>query len=134
MPTIGHRLKEERKRLGLNQTAFAELGGVKRKAQGNYESNGRRPDAEYLADIGAAGADITYIVTGDKQNTSLELNDKDFIDFSKVCCDLGLIVGCNYSYAKFLYARIEETGKFIDELTVKELLAIHDECGRLLNN
>lgn len=64
MPTLGERLAEERTRLGFNQPDFAALGGVKRTSQVNYEANARRPDADYLRGIAAAGADIQYVVTG----------------------------------------------------------------------
>lgn len=63
MSTIGERLAEERKRLGKNQTEFAELGGAKRASQVNYETNKRRPDADYLAAIAEAGVDVCYVLT-----------------------------------------------------------------------
>jgi transcriptional regulator with XRE-family HTH domain len=61
---IGERLKEERERLNLSQTQFADLAGVGRKSQYNYEEEERYPDAPYLAAIAAAGADVLYIITG----------------------------------------------------------------------
>jgi len=61
---FGDRLREERQRFGLNQTAMGELGGVTKKTQMLYESSTRAPDAEYLAAIAAAGADVLYILTG----------------------------------------------------------------------
>lgn len=61
---IGERLKEERERLGMNQADFAALAGASKRAQVRYESGERNPDAEYLAGIAAAGADVQYIVTG----------------------------------------------------------------------
>jgi transcriptional regulator with XRE-family HTH domain len=61
---IGIRLKEERDKLALSQTEFADLGGVGRKTQFNYESGERAPDGAYLAAIAAAGADVLYILTG----------------------------------------------------------------------
>lgn len=64
MSDIGQRLKRERERLGLSQTAFGALGEVKKNAQSNYEQGERSPSAEYLARIAKAGADILYIVTG----------------------------------------------------------------------
>lgn len=64
MSTIGERLREERDRLGLSQTAFAELGGAGKHSQINYEADRRKPDATYLAALAQAGADITYILTG----------------------------------------------------------------------
>jgi transcriptional regulator with XRE-family HTH domain len=62
--TIGNRIKEERKRLHLNQTDFGAIGGVAKNTQINYETGERSPDAEYLARIAAAGADVGYILTG----------------------------------------------------------------------
>jgi len=75
MSSIGSRLIEERKRLGYSQSDFGELGGVKRQAQGNYESDDRRPDADYLAGIANAGANIIYIVTG-KKSEQLPFDDQ----------------------------------------------------------
>ncbi|PIV87604.1 MAG: transcriptional regulator [Hydrogenophilales bacterium CG17_big_fil_post_rev_8_21_14_2_50_63_12] len=63
---IGERLKEERDRLGLNQTDFAAIGGIGRKTQFNYESGERAPDGAYLAAIATAGADVLYILTGQR--------------------------------------------------------------------
>ncbi|PRC91949.1 helix-turn-helix domain-containing protein [Solimicrobium silvestre] len=63
---IGVRLKEERKRLGMSQTAFAAIGGTKRASQFNYESGGRAPDAAYLAAISETGVDVLYVLTGQR--------------------------------------------------------------------
>ena len=67
MGTIGDRLREERQRLDRNQTELGELGGVQKRAQINYESGERFPDAAYLAAIAAVGADVRYIITGDRK-------------------------------------------------------------------
>ena len=61
---IGGRLREERKRLGLTQTEFGEIGGVKLFAQSNYENGKRTPSAEYLAAVARRGVDVAYVVTG----------------------------------------------------------------------
>ena len=61
---IGHRLAEERRRLGKTQVDFAELAGVGRASQENYEAGRRSPDATYLKKIAKVGADIQYILTG----------------------------------------------------------------------
>lgn len=76
---IGIRLKNERERLGLSQSDFAALAEIGRKSQFNYETGERSPDAQYLAAISAAGADIGYIVTGIR-HASGALN-KDVIDW-----------------------------------------------------
>lgn len=67
LSSIGDRLKTERVRLDLSQSAFAEIGGVQKNAQVNYESGKRAPDASYLAAISAAGADVLYILTGRRE-------------------------------------------------------------------
>ncbi len=64
MGTFFDRLREERKRLGLNQVDFAEIGGVKKGAQINYERGERSPDADYLSGVAAAGVDVLYVITG----------------------------------------------------------------------
>ncbi|MEJ1353121.1 MAG: helix-turn-helix transcriptional regulator [Candidatus Sedimenticola sp. (ex Thyasira tokunagai)] len=61
---ICDRLKEERKRLKMNQEVFAVLGGVSKRSQINYESGKRSPDGEYWSALAAQGADIQYILTG----------------------------------------------------------------------
>lgn len=63
---ISDRLREERERLGLNQVEFGSIGGVKKLAQINYEKGERHPDSAYLAAIAAAGADVLYILTGQR--------------------------------------------------------------------
>lgn len=69
MTSIGMRLCEERQRLGnKTQTDFAEFAGVKRNAQSAYENGDRFPDADYLAKIALKGADVLYIVTGQRSS------------------------------------------------------------------
>lgn len=61
---IGDRLKEERERLGFNQTEFAARAGASKNSQYNYEKGERSPDASYLAAVAEQGADVLYVVTG----------------------------------------------------------------------
>lgn len=74
------RLKEERKRLGLNQDDFAALGGVKKGAQFNYENGSRTPDSDYLAAIAKAGVDVLYLLTGAHAATSLAVDEGELLD------------------------------------------------------
>ena len=60
------RLRQERNFLGLNQTDFGALGGVTKCAQQNYEKGRRSPDVVYLEGIAAGGADIVYLLTGER--------------------------------------------------------------------
>lgn len=66
MDTIGGRLREERKRLGKTQDELAATGGVGKRALINYEQNERSPDAAFLAALAASGADVLYILTGER--------------------------------------------------------------------
>ncbi|WP_041769426.1 helix-turn-helix domain-containing protein [Ectopseudomonas mendocina] len=83
MSGIGERLREERERLGLNQGAFGELGGVKANAQGNYEKGDRFPDAAYLAAVAEQGVDVLYVVTGQrtpKLSNSLSSDESELVE------------------------------------------------------
>lgn len=75
--SIGDRLREERQRLDMNQTQLGERGGVTKKTQMLYEGGERFPDAAYLAAIASIGADIRYIVTGDRDAPPPEVLSAD---------------------------------------------------------
>lgn len=62
--SIGLRIAEERKRLGLTQAAFAEIAGVSLSAQKRYETSERIPSMNYVGKISDIGANIGYIVAG----------------------------------------------------------------------
>jgi transcriptional regulator with XRE-family HTH domain len=64
MTGIGQRLKQERLRLKLSQSALGTIGGVETNAQGNYENGVRSPRADYLSKIAQAGVDVAFVVTG----------------------------------------------------------------------
>lgn len=72
MNTIGFRLREERDKLGLNQTDFAKLVGQSRGSQAHYERDERAPDARYLSSLAEIGIDVLYILTGNKTPTSMD--------------------------------------------------------------
>ena len=63
---IGGRLKEERERLGYSQTDFAELGGASKNSQIAWEKGAAFPNARVLSAIAAVGADVAYILTGQR--------------------------------------------------------------------
>jgi len=62
--SIGERLREERERLGFNQTDFAGLGEASLRSQIEWEKGKAFPNAKVLSAIAAAGADVQYILTG----------------------------------------------------------------------
>ncbi|MCE2739797.1 MAG: helix-turn-helix domain-containing protein, partial [Rhodobacter sp.] len=68
LSTIGERLREERQRLGLSQTALAATASVGKHSQINYESDRNAPDANYLTAAAKQGVDIYYVLTGRRTN------------------------------------------------------------------
>ena len=66
MHSIGERLKEERKRLGLSQTELCDLTGITRKTLFSYETDERSPNALFLAALYEHDFDINYILKGKK--------------------------------------------------------------------
>lgn len=66
VPNVANRLKAAREGLGLSQQALAEHCGVTARSQRNYEAGERLPDALYLARLIEAGADVTYILSGQR--------------------------------------------------------------------
>lgn len=77
------RLREERLKLGLNQSKFGAVGGVSTVTQGNYESGKRNPDLAYLASIAAIGADVQYIITGERKTPDASALAPDAIEIIK---------------------------------------------------
>lgn len=65
---IGNRLREERERLGLTQPVFAELAGAKKRTLIDWEKDVSSPTAVQLAQLSAAGADVLYILTGQRSS------------------------------------------------------------------
>ncbi len=72
MHTISSRLIESRKTLGLSQQALADRVGIALRSQQNYEKGDRSPDADYLASLATAGADVLYILTGSREGPEPE--------------------------------------------------------------
>lgn len=63
---LGSRLREERKRRGLNQHDMAVLGGVTRNSQADYEGGKSAAGAAYFMALAAAEIDVGYVMTGDR--------------------------------------------------------------------
>lgn len=61
---VGERLREERERLGLNQTEFGVLLGVSRGTQKNYELGANSLDLRYVAALEEHDVDAAYVLTG----------------------------------------------------------------------
>ncbi|HCD9834319.1 TPA: XRE family transcriptional regulator [Pseudomonas aeruginosa] len=63
---IGERLREERDRLGMNQTDFGVAAGVSRGTQKAYELESSSPDIRYLSALQGMDVDVHYILTGSR--------------------------------------------------------------------
>ncbi len=74
---IAERLKEERKRLKLSQPDFGALGGAGKTTVIAWERGAATPNAAFLENAAAAGADVRYIVTGDREGRPAEVLSAD---------------------------------------------------------
>lgn len=74
MMTLGYRIREERERIGLNQSDFGDLASVTKATQINYEKGNRNPDTAYLLAIAKAGVDLYYLLTGKHAVTMKDVN------------------------------------------------------------
>ena len=63
---IGKRLCEERERLGLSQPAFAAVAGTTKQTLFSWETGKTAPDGFQLAALATTGADVLYILTGQR--------------------------------------------------------------------
>ena len=61
---VGERLREERERLGMNQTEFGALLGVSRGTQKNYELGANSLDLRYVSALEERGVDAAFVLTG----------------------------------------------------------------------
>ena len=68
---VGERLREERERLGKNQTDFGFSAGVSRGTQKAYELETSSPDVRYLSGLQELGVDVHYVLTGSRVDTDL---------------------------------------------------------------
>ncbi len=87
---VGHRLRDERLRLGYKQDDFAQVGGVNRNTQGSYERGDRSPDSLYLAAVAAIGVDVAYVVTGQKAiaaEAGLSDDELEWVEYFRAMSD-----------------------------------------------
>lgn len=63
---IGKRLREERERLGLSQPLFAAHAGTTKQTLFSWETGKTAPDGFQLEALAAAGADVLYVITGQR--------------------------------------------------------------------
>jgi len=89
--SIGARLREERERLKLSQTPFAEAGGATKQTQHAYESNRTPPKANYLAKVARLGVDVGYVITGIRaENVAHTPTEMGYLRHCRVLATKGL--------------------------------------------
>lgn len=71
MSTVGERVKEERKRLGLTQAELAQACGFNARAVKAAEANENWPSGPLLAGMLRMGMDVVYILSG-ARNAALQ--------------------------------------------------------------
>lgn len=82
MTTFGKRLRTERKRIGLTQTAMAAACGVRPNAHIAYEKGVRTPRADYLWEAVKLGVDCSYVITGQRapeEGVSLSVDESKLL-------------------------------------------------------
>lgn len=103
MSTVGTRLREERHRLGLNQSQLAAIANIARTSQVNYELDRRSPDNDYWQLISNAGIDVQYVITG--KRTSFSSHQIEAIVIDQLS-----------NSAKLMLKEVQKTMSLIDQL------------------
>lgn len=70
MEHYGERIRAERLRLKLTQSAFAKGVGVSQGSQVGYESGAHLPNVHYLARAATLGVDLVFVVLGKRGSTA----------------------------------------------------------------
>ena len=79
--SIGDRLREEREALGKTQSDLAAIAasagvpGATRQSQAKYEKGLASPSAAYMSVMSAAGVDILYVLTGQRDGAAVQKVD-----------------------------------------------------------
>lgn len=76
--SVGIRLKEERKRLGLTQEAMGLACGVAKRTQILFEQDAHLPGGAYSVAADELGVDVTYVLVGRRER--LAEADADLLD------------------------------------------------------
>lgn len=76
LEAFSRRLREARTELRYDQMRFAQLGGVKKNSQINYEAGRTAPPVDYLLRLAEHGVDIGYVLTGQRTDGSLSLEQQ----------------------------------------------------------
>lgn len=135
---FGERLRKTREDMSLSQAAFAEMMGVHRRSQINYESGKRQPTLEYLKALESAGIDVGRIMGASDAGKELRASAYFYL-LSEITILLGmhsesLSYALDQAYKIMLDAMLVEDGQvLLDEKKLKLEMAklamklLHDE-------
>lgn len=70
--SIGKRIRSERERLGISQEELRIACGISYRTQMAYELGESEPKVSYIVKFSELGADMNYIVTGNRAETIVE--------------------------------------------------------------
>jgi len=73
------RIRDERERLGLSQQKAADAAGIRREMWARYEA-GAEPGAKALAGMASAGADVLYILSGKRGQSTIDPDEAIMLD------------------------------------------------------
>jgi len=86
--SIGGRLRQERERLGLNQTDFAAIVGATKKTLFSWEHDKTAPDGFQLARLAEEGVNVIYVLTGDRElGQATDAAEQVLLDGYRRCSD-----------------------------------------------
>jgi transcriptional regulator with XRE-family HTH domain len=91
--SIGERLRSERENLGLSQPKFAAIADTTKQTLFSWETGKTAPDGFQLSALAAAGADVLYIVTGQRNQSASAtplITDHDRLAFAIETIEAGL--------------------------------------------
>lgn len=64
----------------MSQTEFGTVGGIRRLAQQQYEQEKSSPSVAYLSEIAVAGADLGYLLFGERSTPGISLDSMGRIE------------------------------------------------------
>lgn len=82
--TIGSRLRDERSRLGLSQTALGEIVGASKRTVIDWEKGATSPTSAQLADLAEIGLDPLYVLVGQRSVARAGLAQEQIAMFNEV--------------------------------------------------
>lgn len=77
---IGARIKEERERLKLTLSEFAEIAGAGKRTLSDWEKGATYPTALQLSALHTIGVDVTYIVIGQRSQAAITPEEQVMLD------------------------------------------------------